>query len=93
LPICSDEAVARLRQHEQQGDTVVLLSAATQFGVAPVARYLNVAFRCTELEVANGRLTGRTLGEVCYGPGKRRWAARIAQTWGVRLDQSTFLYR
>jgi HAD superfamily hydrolase (TIGR01490 family) len=86
----SDAAVARLRQHEQQGDTVVLLSAATQFGVAPVARFLNVAFRCTELEVANGRLTGRTLGEVCYGPGKRRWAARMAQAWGVTLDQCAF---
>jgi HAD superfamily hydrolase (TIGR01490 family) len=86
----SPAAVERVRWHEQQGDVVVLLSAATQFGVEPVARHLGVFYRCTELEVAGVRLTGRTLGEVCYGRGKQRWAERIAREWAIRLDQCAF---
>ena len=80
----------RVRWHEQQGDVVVLLSAATQFGVEPVARHLGVFYRCTELEVAGVRLTGRTLGEVCYGRGKQRWAERIAREWAIRLEDCAF---
>jgi HAD superfamily hydrolase (TIGR01490 family) len=86
----SSAAVERVRWHEQQGDVVVLLSAATQFGVEPVARHLGVFYRCTELEVVGVRLTGRTLGEVCYGRGKIRWAERIADKWSIRLDDCAF---
>ena len=86
----SPRAVERLRWHEAQGDVVVLLSAATQFGVEPVARHLGVFYRCTELEVLGARLTGRTLGEVCYGDGKLRWAERIAREWIIRLEECAF---
>src|SRR5258706_8897532 len=86
----SPAALERLRWHEQRGDVVVLLSAATQFGVEPVARHLGVFYRCTELEVAGVRLTGRTLGEVCYGQGKIRWAERIAGAWSIPLADCAF---
>jgi HAD superfamily hydrolase (TIGR01490 family) len=84
------KAVERLREHEQQGDTALLLSASTQFAVEPVARSLNIPFRCTELEIANNRFTGEVVGMHCYGEGKRYWGERIAQERGVSLQDCTF---
>lgn len=83
-------ALARLRQHERAGDYVLILSASTQFAVEPVARHLRVPYRCTELEIANGKLTGGVVGEPCYGAGKLHWATRIAAERGEALAHCTF---
>lgn len=83
-------AVERLREHEQRGDVALLLSASTQFAVAPVARHLNIPYRCTELEIAGNRFTGQVVGMHCYGEGKRYWAEQIAQERGVPLQDCTF---
>jgi HAD superfamily hydrolase (TIGR01490 family) len=83
-------ALARLRAHEQRGDVVLLLSASTQFAVEPVARHLNIPYRCTELEVVGGKFTGDIVGESCYGDGKRMWGERIAGERGVSLSEVTF---
>jgi HAD superfamily hydrolase (TIGR01490 family) len=90
LRFVAPRALARLREHEQRGDTVLLLSASTQFAVEPVARHLNVPYRCTELEVADGIFTGNIVGESCYGDGKRVWGERIAGERGVPLADVTF---
>ncbi|RMG62176.1 MAG: HAD family hydrolase [Chloroflexi bacterium] len=90
LPHIAPKALARLRAHEQQGDCVVLLSASTQFAVEPVARHLRIPYRCTELEIVNGRFTGGIVGEPCYGEGKRIWGERIAAERGASLSQCTF---
>jgi HAD superfamily hydrolase (TIGR01490 family) len=84
------KAVARIREHEQQGDIPILLSASTQFAVAPVANYLGIAFRCTELEVINNKMTGEIIGMHCYGEGKRYWGERLAQEHDVPLADCTF---
>lgn len=90
LPHVAPKALARLRAHEQQGDYVVLLSASTQFAVEPVARHLRIPYRCTELEIANGKFTGGIVGEPCYGEGKRIWGERIAAERSVPLSACTF---
>ncbi len=84
------KALARLREHEQRGDIVLLLSASTQFAVEPVARHLRIPYRCTELEVVDGKFTGDIVGESCYGDGKRVWGERIAGERGVPLSDVTF---
>ncbi len=78
LQFIAPKALARLRDHEQRGDAVLLLSASTQFAVEPVARHLNIPCRYTELEVVDGKFTGRIVGDPCYGDGKRVWGERIA---------------
>jgi len=75
LQYIAPKALERLRAHERRGDYVVLISASTQFAVEPVARHLGIPYRCTELEVVNGKFTGRIVGEPCYGDGRARHTA------------------
>lgn len=84
------KALARLREHEQRIDAVLLLSASTQFAVEPVARHLSIPYRCTELEVVDGKFSGDIVGESCYGDGKRVWGERIAGERGVPMADVTF---
>lgn len=86
----SPKALERLRQHQQRGDHVWILSASTQFPVAPVAQHIGVPYRCTELEVVDDRITGRIVGESCYGPGKLYWGKRIAEEQGATLADCIF---
>ncbi len=83
------KALARLREHERAGDLVWLLSASTQFAVQPIADYLKVPCRYTELEIVNGTFTGGIVGVDCFGEGKRVWGERIAAEQGVPLAQCT----
>ena len=91
LRFIAPKAIARLREHQQQGHTVVLLSASTQFVVLPVAKHLGIIPRYTELEVgSNGQFTGNLVGEACYGEGKRIWGERIAQQYQTALSDCWF---
>jgi HAD superfamily hydrolase (TIGR01490 family) len=90
LQYVAPKALERLREHEVRGDLAILLSASTQFAVEPVARHLDIPYRCTELEVVNGVFTGRIVGEPCYGDGKRYWGERVAREHGAPLSQCTF---
>jgi HAD superfamily hydrolase (TIGR01490 family) len=82
--------VERLRAHQAAGDAVYLLSASTQFVVQPVADYLGVPCRCTELEIVNGMFTGAIVGVDCYGEGKRVWGERLAAAHRVPLAEAAF---
>lgn len=90
LQYIAPQGLARLREHQSRGDKVILLSASPQFAVEPVARHLDIPYRCTELEVVNGKFTGRIVGEPCYGEGKRYWGARIADEHHTPLSACTF---
>lgn len=83
-------AVARLRDHQQRGDVVYLLSASTQFAVEPVARHLGIPYRSTELEVVNNRFTGGIVGPPCYAEGKRYWGEAIAKQHNIPLAECVF---
>lgn len=90
LRYIAPKALARLREHQASGHAVWLLSASTQFAVAPVAEHLQIPCRFTELEIVDGHLTGNILGVDCYGDGKRVWGERIAAQLGVDLSQCVF---
>ncbi len=64
------EARALVAEHRRLGHQLLLVTSATRAQSAPVAASLSIAeLRCTELEVANGCLTGTF--QPCYGDGKR----------------------
>ena len=90
LQYLAPRALVRLREHQAHGDQVWLLSASTQFVVQPVAAHLGVRCGFTELEIIDGRFSGRIVGDSCYGEGKRIWGQRIAAQQDVPLANVTF---
>ncbi len=85
------EVRAMIAAHARQGHTVVIVSSATRYQIEPVAKILGVEhIVCTDLEVADGRLTGRLEGEPCFGDNKLLAAREFARKYHVRLDRSYF---
>ena len=85
------EVRAMIAAHEQQGHTVVIVSSATRYQIEPIARILGVEhILCTELELQDGRLTGRVRGEPCFGDNKLLAARDFARKQRIRLFRSYF---
>jgi HAD superfamily hydrolase (TIGR01490 family) len=84
-------AVEKIEFHRQQGHTVALISASTQFAVQPVADHLHVDFLCTQLIDRDDELTGEVADPPCYGAGKVVWAQRYAAEHEADL-RDAYLY-
>lgn len=82
----------RVDWHCQQGHHAAIVSAATPYAVKPVAVALGLGNRylATELEVRNGRFTGRVIEPACYGDGKVARGIAYAAQNGIDLQQSYF---
>ena len=90
-PHLSPAMLARVKQHRQAGDTLVILSASIRYLLQTVADDLGFdEVLCSELELgADGLLTGRTEGPICIGPQKRVAAQNLAESHGIDLAAST----
>jgi len=85
----ADKAVQRMEKHRAQGHLVTIISASTPYVVGPVAKHLGVGeYLCTQLEVVDGRFTGRIIEPACYGPGKVYWAQEYARRHNAELAQA-----
>jgi putative phosphoserine phosphatase/1-acylglycerol-3-phosphate O-acyltransferase len=85
------EAVERVREHQERGHVVALLTAATFYIAEPTRRYLGIPHAlCTRLEVEKGRFTGRLVKPVCHGKGKLYWAIEFCREHGLDLHTSYF---
>jgi len=68
----------RLREHQQRGDTCVLVSASLGCYLRPWAVSQGFeAVLCSELASQDGGVTGQLVGANCHGPEK----VRRIQTW------------
>jgi len=77
-------AVAALRQHQERGDEVVIVSAALMPVVEGLARHLGVrSCEGTRLETSGGTYTGSVAGKALYGAEKRTVAHRILEERGA----------
>ena len=65
-------ALERIAWHRARGDRVVIVSAALDVYLEPWCRKLGVDLICTQLEVRDGRLTGRYACGDCCGQEKAR---------------------
>jgi HAD superfamily hydrolase (TIGR01490 family) len=85
-------ALRALEEHRKVGDRLVLLTSSSGYLSELVARDLGLdAVLCNRFEVdAAGLHTGRPLGEVCFGPGKRSYAQAYAAEVGVPLSACSF---
>ena len=85
------EARRLVEAHRKMGHTVAIVSSATSYQVAPIARNLSIDLvECTRLGVEGGRLTGEVLAPVCYGAGKARAGQALAREHGFDLGASWF---
>jgi HAD superfamily hydrolase (TIGR01490 family) len=86
------DAVAKIEEHRKKGDTLVLLTAATTYLTAPLARRLDVPhFLCNRLEVdQKGNFTGDIIRPFSFGAGKLVLARQFAAEHGLDLAQSCY---
>ena len=78
--------------HRDAGDHLAIVTGATPYAAAPLARELGIEHLvASELEVgADGRLTGRPLDPLCYGVGKVSRTRLLAEKLGFDLGEATF---
>ena len=88
-PIVFDEALQRIRQHQEWGHKVFIVSASPEEVVAPIAKLLGVDEAIgTRAELdAEGRYSGRTERYV-YGPEKEVAILEVAARDGLDLAHS-----
>ena len=85
------ESRALVQAHRRRGHTLALVSSATRYQIEPLARELGIPHvLCTQLEVENGRLTGRHVWPTCWGGGKALAARALAREHGIDLSRSYF---
>jgi HAD superfamily hydrolase (TIGR01490 family) len=91
LPTVQTQGRAAVERHRAAGDFIAIVTGATSYVAKPLARELGIEHVvCTELEVENGRFTGRPVEPLCYGVGKLALARRTAERHGFTLDDATF---
>ncbi|MEO7851992.1 MAG: HAD family hydrolase [Rubrivivax sp.] len=87
LPAMHDSARALVRQHQQAGDTVVIITATNEFVTRPIARLFGVdELIATELARDEaGRVNGKVHGAPSFREGKvtrlNEWLAREGRSW------------
>ena len=85
------EVRAMIQAHQKKGHTVAIVSSATRYQIEPVARILGIdEILCTQLDVKDGKFTGKLLGENCYGENKAAAVRKFAKTRRVSLKKSYF---
>lgn len=87
----SDPVVTRIAEHQQAGDLVVVATASASYFAEPTARALGITHVLgTELEVDEGRCTGRVVDGVLEGERKLARAQAFAAEHGVSLASCAF---
>jgi HAD superfamily hydrolase (TIGR01490 family) len=83
------EAVARIEEFKRENVPDHIVSSTYLFIVAPYARYLGVdSYYGTQLEVIDGRTTGRIVDRIYHQRHKAQLVEEIAQRDGVELEES-----
>ncbi|MGB1275670.1 MAG: HAD family hydrolase, partial [Nannocystaceae bacterium] len=88
--ICK-QGQAAVARHQQAGHIVALLTSGTRFSAQPLAERFGIEHvLCTELEAANGLLTGKHLYPACGGEGKIAHAEKFAAAHSIDMSKSYF---
>ncbi len=89
LGIIRPAALTCIMQHQKDGTTVVVVSAAPVYWVRPWCDALGIPLLATQLEVKDGLLTGQLLGNNCHGEEKVR---RIRQAFDLSKFTTIYAY-
>lgn len=90
-PIITPAARAKVDEHRQAGDTLLIITATNAFITAPIAAELGIEnLLATDPEMVDGRYTGKVNGTPCFREGKvERLETWLKQT-GLNLANSYF---
>lgn len=82
------EMLGCVKRHRLAGDKIVIISAALDFIVSPVAELLNVDdWFATHLEISNHLFSGEVLGPIHYGQAKASIIKDYVDKHGLDLTQ------
>ncbi|MCB1737518.1 MAG: HAD family hydrolase [Gammaproteobacteria bacterium] len=71
LPVILDAGRARIAEHVERGDTLMIITATNRFITGPIATELGIPhLLATEVEFKDGRYTGNSTGTPCFRDGK-----------------------
>lgn len=87
-PAITPQALKLVREHQEAGDLVAIITATNHYITAPIAAAFGVAHHIAAMPErdAAGNLTGRLAGTPTSGPGKithmHAWLERLGQPFG-----------
>jgi alcohol-forming fatty acyl-CoA reductase len=84
LQKASAASIRRVRRHRAAGHRTVLITAAAEIFVRPLAPLFDLVIGC-ELEVVDGRFTGFMSQPPLVGEARAAWLRRFAATEGIDL--------
>lgn len=81
----------RIKQHREQGDYIVIITATNSFVTGPIAEAFGVDHLiATEPEIVDGQYTGKVAGTPCFQHGKITKLNEWLEQTGKDLDGSYF---
>jgi phosphatidylglycerophosphatase C len=83
------QALSKIREHQQTGATVVVVTASASNFVEPWTEQNNLTCLATELEVKDGLITGKIEGRNCNGREKAR---RIRERFDLAAYDAIYAY-
>ena len=84
-------AIEEIKYHNSNGGKTVLLSASTPYICNPVKDYLDMDdVICSQLEVVDGKFTGRIIGRYCYKEEKLKRAIKFCDKHEVSIKQAYY---
>ena len=87
----ADAGRTAVRHHRQRGDLLAIATGASLYASRPLAGMLGIPHvLASELEVADGRFTGRVVDPLCFGEGKVQRVRRLLDAEGIALRDATF---
>lgn len=91
----TDEALALVRSHKEAGDYCTIITATNALLTTPLAAAFGVdTLLATDLEQADGRLTGKITGIPCFQQGKveklQQWLQEVGKQEGISQQHSIF---
>ncbi len=89
--IMTETGQAKIDQHREQGDYIVIITATNSFVTGPVAKAFGVDHLiATEPEIVDGQYTGKVSGTPCFQEGKITKLNEWMETSGKNLEGSYF---
>jgi HAD superfamily hydrolase (TIGR01490 family) len=82
-------ALTRIREHQQEGTEVVVVSAAPTYWVTEWCSQYQIRLIATQLEVKNGSMTGCINGKNCHGAEK---VQRIREAFDLSTYSTIYAY-